>query len=111
VYLAHRSSSVDTGFASILRRHDAAVISLDPHLFREAGAFYDPNAHWLTATDPGEFAKAVRIVRDSGATAFTALVPVGAAIPAARGFIPGDVVPSIEVRPDLTVRAVTYHAA
>jgi hypothetical protein len=50
-------------------------------------------------------------MRDSGATRFTVLVPADQDVPRLAGYVPGDVVHSFPVRPDLTVSAITYHAA
>ena len=47
-------------------RDDEAIISAEPHNFREGGVFYTPGAHWLTATTDRQFREAVRIVRNVG---------------------------------------------
>jgi hypothetical protein len=109
VYLADRTRTVDQGMREVLARHDAAVVSLDPQLFREGGAYYDPHAHWLTATTPDEFRRAVAIIRGAGDRELTALVPVGTPAPSAPGYRRGSRT-RITVRPDLTVEAVRYHA-
>jgi hypothetical protein len=115
VYLTDRSQSVTEGMDVITGAHDGwvadAVISLDPHLFREGGGAFDPSTRWLTATNDRELARAVRVMRDSGATRFTLLVPVDQGAPRLPGYVPGDVVHRVPVRPDLTVSAIIYHAA
>ena len=103
------------GDGSVVDRGDVRfvgqrVISLDPHLFREGGAATTPIAHWLTATDDRELARAVHIMRDARDRGFTILVPEEQRVPRVDGYVPSDVVRGFRVRPDLTIRAVNYHA-
>ena len=37
-------------YETLIARHDQAVVSMEGHLLREGGAFYDADRHWLTAT-------------------------------------------------------------
>ena len=69
----------------IVSRHDDAVISWDADILREAGAFYTPDRHWLTATDGAQLRRAVRIVRDAGDEEFAMLVPNVLELPRTMG--------------------------
>jgi hypothetical protein len=42
------------------------VVSGVAHLFREGGAFYDPDRRWLTATTPSQQDRAAEIARLAG---------------------------------------------
>jgi hypothetical protein len=110
VYLTTRSASVADGFAELLATRPAAVISLDPHLFREAGASFDARARWLTATDRRELAVAARVLQDSGTRSVVVLVPVGTPRPQLAGYEAGGRPRVLEMRPDLRVEAVRYHS-
>ena len=65
-WLSVRSHTVADGMATILARHDELLISRQPHMLREGGAFYDRSAHWLTATDDRELAGPVAVAREAG---------------------------------------------
>ncbi len=66
VWLSERSHSVADGMERILSRHDQAIISTDAHLFREGGAFYQPERHWLTAVTDADLVRAARVVARAG---------------------------------------------
>ncbi|HEY7107532.1 MAG TPA: hypothetical protein VH986_14085 [Acidimicrobiia bacterium] len=106
-WLAERSHTVANGMETLVARHDQAVVSLDAHLLREGGAFYDPDRHWLTAP-PDRLADAVRIVGDAGDTEVAVLAPAGVRLPQeVAGFTRG-ARGSLEVRPGDPVQLAQY---
>ena len=56
--------------ATLARGEPVLSVQL-PHYLREAGAFYSPQARWLTAEIPSERPVAVRILDEAGVDAFT----------------------------------------
>ncbi len=84
-WLSERSHAIADGMETLISRHDQAVVSMEGHLFREGGAFYDPDRHWLTATTGQELRKAVRIVGDAGDTEVAVIAPAGAPLPSRLG--------------------------
>jgi hypothetical protein len=107
-WLSVRSTWVASGMEQIVARHDQAVISGSQHLLREGGAFYDPHAHWLTAS-PGQLGRAARVVRDAGDTEFAYVIGHGQKAPATIGpFAKGTTEQVQFLRPDVTVDVVTY---
>jgi hypothetical protein len=108
-WLAVRSHTVADGMETILARHDELLISRQPHMLREAGAFYDDQRRWLTATDESELRRAVRIADQVGVDEFALIGGADQAAPARLGsFVRGDrqLVPFI--RPDVDLGVVTY---
>jgi hypothetical protein len=81
---------------------------MEGHLFREGGAFYDPDRHWLTATTGQELRKAVRIVGDAGDTEVAVIAPAGAPLPSRLGSFARRAESGLEVRPGERLRVVTY---
>ena len=110
-FLVQRSHSIADGMEAIVARHDAAVISLEPQLLREGGAFYTPERHWLTANGPAQLRRAVRIVQDAGDRELALLVPGGVAAPAAIGGFTRADTQHLRVRPDEPLRVVRYRLA
>lgn len=108
-WLSVRSHTVADGMETILARHDQMLISRQPHMLREGGAFYDADRRWLTATDGSELHRAVRIARDAGVSEFALIGGSDQPAPATldgyeRG--PRQLVPFI--RPDVKLGVVTY---
>ena len=64
--LSVRSHRIADGMSALVARHDAALISTEAHVLREGGAFYEPQRHWLTATDTAQLHRAARIVAGAG---------------------------------------------
>jgi hypothetical protein len=108
-WLSVRSHTVADGMERILARHDEMLISRQPHMLREGGAFYDPERRWLTATDDHELRQAVRIAHEAGVTEFALIGAADQPAPATLdGYLRGDreLVPFI--RPDVKLGVVTY---
>ena len=108
-FLCERSHSIADGMEALVARDDAALISLEPHLLREGGAFYEPGRHWLTATDAAQLRDAVRIVTAAGDRELALVVPGGVSAPASVGGFVRQSTDRIRVRPDESLRVVTYH--
>jgi hypothetical protein len=112
VYLESRTRSVARGAAAMSALlGPQTIVSLDPHLFREQGAWFRAGERRLTAGDPREVARAARVLSDSRTRSFAVVWPEGTPAPRFEGFVPGRDVHAIEVRPDLTVQAAIYHSA
>lgn len=110
-WLSVRSTWVASGMEQIVARHDQAVISGSQHLLREGGAFYDPRAHWLTAS-PAQVDRAARIVHDVGDTEFAYVVGHGQKVPATIGdFTKGRTEQVQFLRSDVTLDVVTYRSS
>jgi hypothetical protein len=108
-WLSARSHGVVHATEAVLDRDDQMVISRDAHFFREAGAFYDPSRHWLTATTPAQLRAAVQIASASGATEFALIDDVPAVAPPKLGGYTrtgSDVI--TYTRDDVRLRATTY---
>ena len=108
-WLSVRSHTVADGMATILARHDEMLISRQPHMLREGGAFYDVDRKWLTATTGVELREAVKIARDSGVREFALIGAADQPAPASvGGYARGgrQLVPFI--RPDVKLGVVTY---
>ncbi len=108
-WLSVRSHTVADGMATILARDDEMLISRQTHMLREAGAFYDVDRKWLTATTAPELRRAVAIARASGVREFALIGGSDQAAPASIGeYRRGarELVPFI--RPDVAVSVVTY---
>lgn len=111
-WLSVRSHTVADGMETILGRHDEMLISRQPHMFREGGAFYTADRKWLTATNDDDLRRAVRIAREVGATEFALIGGADQRGPARLGdYERGDreLVPFI--RPDVKVGLITYQLA
>ena len=108
-WLSVRSTWVASGMATIVARHDQAIVSGSQHLLREGGAFYDPNAHWLTAAPGAQLDRAVHIVHDAGDTEFAYIVSHGAKAPATIGAFHKGTTEQVQfLRSDVTLDVVTY---
>ena len=80
-FLVERSHSIADGMETLVDRNDEALISLDPHVLREGGAFYEARHHWLTAGDFTELRKAVRIVTAAGDRELALVLPASVTPP------------------------------
>jgi len=67
-YLEIRSNQGAHAADTIAALHDDVVVSRFAHLFREAGAQYTPERHWLTALSDQDLARATAIARSHDAT-------------------------------------------
>jgi len=108
-WLSVRSHTVADGMETILARHDEMLISRQTHMLREAGAFYDVDRKWLTATDGTELRDAVAIAREFGVREFALIGGADQPAPASiGGYERGgrQLVPFI--RPDVKLGVVTY---
>lgn len=108
-WLSVRSNTVADGMATIVARDDQMLISRQTHMLREAGAFYDADRKWLTATTGDELADAVAIARESGVREFALIGGADQPAPALIGdYQRGarELVPFI--RPDAKVSVTTY---
>jgi hypothetical protein len=111
-FVVQRSNSIADGTHEILAAGAPAVVSLDPHFFREAGADFDPDAHWLTADSTAELWRAGAILADAGDRAFTLVAPGDLAVPTRiGGFVADGRGRTIVTRPGESLQVVEYHAA
>jgi len=111
-WLSVRSHTVADGMRTILARDDQLLISRQPHMLREGGAFYDPQRQWLTATDDRELRQAVEVAHEAGVTEFALIGGADQPAPAnLDGYVRGgrELVPFI--RPDVKLGVVTYRLA
>ncbi|MEX1006547.1 MAG: hypothetical protein WD271_01730 [Acidimicrobiia bacterium] len=107
-WLSERSHAVADGIETLVDRHDQAVISLEGHLLREGGAFYEPNRHWLTAVSDEQLRRAARIVEGAGDREVAVVAPTGRKLPGRLGrFSRVDTQP-LEIRRILRLQVVTY---
>lgn len=109
IWLGVRTHTNAQGIETILARHDEVLIARHAQFFREVGAFYDPDRHWLTAATDDQLDKAVRIARESGARELAMIGPEGQATPRSIGGYtrgPRQLVPF--TRPDVRVQVTTY---
>ena len=109
VWLSVRSHTIADGMETILARHDEMLISRQPHMLREVGAFYDLDRKWLTATTDSHLADAVAIARESGVKEFALIGGADQPAPAQLGgYRRGSrqLVPFL--RPDVKLGVVTY---
>ena len=107
-WLSVRSHAVADGMETLVARHDQAVVSMEGHLLREGGAFYDPDRHWLTATTGQELRKAVGIVRAAGDTEVAVIAPAAERVPARLGGFVRNGERGLEIRPGERLRVLTY---
>jgi hypothetical protein len=107
-WLSQRSHWVADGTEAIIARHDAALISGEAHVMREGGAFYDPSRHWLTATDPAQFRRALSIVDRAGDDEFGYIVADGKELPMTLGGYHRHGVELVRFLPGYTLRIGTY---
>lgn len=109
-FVVVRSHSIADGTATVL---DAApaVVSMDPHFFREAGARYDPEAHWLTAESQAELRRAVAVLAGAGDARFAVVAPPSTELPDTVGGFRAGPVRVVVTRPGESLHVRTYRAA
>jgi hypothetical protein len=108
-WLSVRSNTVADGMATIVARHDEMLISRQPHMLREAGAFYDGHDKWLSATDDAQLRDAVAIARDAGIHEFALIGGSDQAAPASiGGYRRGGRELVAFIRPDVKLSVTTY---
>jgi hypothetical protein len=108
-WLSVRSHGVAAAFETIVARHDQAVISGEAHVLREGGAFYEPGAHWLTATSDAQLRAAVRIVSAAGDREFGYIVTAGRPAPEELGgYVRSGTQRVAFLRSDVALEIVTY---
>ena len=111
-WLSVRSTWVASGMEKIVDRHDQAVIAGTQHLLREGGAFYDADAHWLTAAPGDQLDRAVQFLHDAGDTEFAYVVGHGTRVPATLGAFHKVETEQVQfLRSDVTLDVVTYRAS
>jgi hypothetical protein len=109
-WLSVRSHGVASAFEVIVARHDQAVISGEAHVLREGGAFYEAEAHWLTATSNRQLHAAVRVVRNAGDREFAYVIGDGARAPRAiDGFVRVGTQHVAFLGPNVPLEIVEYH--
>jgi hypothetical protein len=109
VWLGQRTHTNVNGIETILARHDEVLIARHAQLFREVGAFYEPDRHWLTASTDDQLADAVRVARESGAREFATIGPEGQTNPKALGGYTRGATQLVPfTRSDVRVQVTTY---
>jgi len=99
-WLSVRSHAVADAMEVIARPTSGVVISQEPHVLREGGAFYSPSRRWLTAVGGRELHRAFHVAAESGVRVVTLVGVVGRSRPASvsgfdrgrstrREFLPG----------------------
>jgi hypothetical protein len=111
VWLGQRSHSIADGMEALVARHDQAVVSVEGHLLREGGAFYEPGRHWLTAPTVDDLPRAADIVRDAGDTELAVVAPGGVRLPRRLAGWQAAGEDALTIRPGEALRVVTYRAA
>jgi len=108
VWLSERSRSVADGMERILSRHDQAIVSTDAHLFREGGAFYEPDRHWLTAVTDADLVRAARVVARAGDHEVAVVGSADRTFPRHLAAFTRGRSQRLEVLPGTPLRVVTY---
>jgi hypothetical protein len=108
LWLSQRSHAVASAMQTIQRSDGSVLVSREAHLLREGGAFYDPDARWLTATSDGDLRRAAAIASDVHAPALRVVGVAGRPFPATIGAWSRDGRQRVEFLPGLDVVVVTY---
>jgi len=93
---------------TIPRDDGSVLVSREAHLLREGGAFYSPDARWLTATTDGDLRRAATIASDVHAPALRVVGIAGETFPATIGGWTRGSRERVEFLPGLDVVVVTY---
>jgi hypothetical protein len=110
-WLTVRSHTVADGVAAILSRHDEMLIARPAHFLREAGAFYDADRKWLTATTSDELLDAVAIAEKTGTREFAVIDAPDRRPPRQLGTYERRATELVSfIRPDVRVSITTYRA-
>ena len=75
-WMVIRTHAIDDAATQIAARPEPMVVSTWSHLFREGGAYYDPERRWLTAETREQLDRALEIARAEGLDTI-AIVSVG----------------------------------
>ena len=108
VWLSQRSHAVASAMQTISRDDGSVLVSREAHLLREGGAFYSPDARWLTATTDGDLRRAATIASDVHAPALRVVGIAGETFPATIGGWTRGSRERVEFLPGLDVVVVTY---
>jgi hypothetical protein len=73
------------GIRAVLAHGEPVLAVQLPHLLREGGAFYRPDARWLTAETRAELPRAVAILDETGTPGFTLVSRTPSGAPRALG--------------------------
>jgi len=86
VFMHNRSHDLAHGWAQLSSVHADVVVSEIPPLFREMGAYYRDDAHWLTVHDKAQLATAATIAEHHDARSLAVLLPDGDRVPSITGW-------------------------
>lgn len=109
LWLGERSHSIADAMVEVRQLSQPVVVSDVTHLFREGGAFYDPDRRWLTATDPSQLDHAAEVVRLAGYAEFALITDDSEQPREFEGYRRG-ATQKIELFSDLPLRVTTYEA-
>jgi hypothetical protein len=84
-WMSVRTHGFGNAAAAVDRIHGPVLVTDLPHFLREAGAFYTPDRHWLTAETGAEVKPALRVLERSGAGGFTLVTRFPTGAPATMG--------------------------
>jgi hypothetical protein len=85
-WMAVRTHTVDQAMSEVAALPEPMVISTWSHLFREAGAYYEPDRRWLTAETREQLDRALEIARAEGLDTIAILSVGTAAIDPGPGY-------------------------
>ena len=109
--LSQRSHTVADAMTAIETHDGTVLVSREPHVLREGGAFYDAEARWLTATTPRNLASAGEIATDVDAPALRVVSIEGRKVPATIGEWQRARRSRVEFVPGVYLNVVTYTRA
>ena len=109
LWLHERSHSIADAVTSVQRLPQPVVVSDVAHLFREGGAFYDRDRHWLTAVTASQQDRAAEIVRLAGYDEFAFITLNGGPPRQFQGYRAG-ATETIQLFSDVDLRVTTYDA-
>lgn len=107
-WLSVRSHAVADAMERLVVRHDESVLSLEAHLLREGGAFFDGDRRWLTAIDAGQVDEAVRVLRRAGVRQVAVITRAGSPRPDALGPFRRGAADGLELLPGVRFTITTY---
>jgi hypothetical protein len=85
-WMVVRTHTVDRAMGDVAALPQPMVISTWSHLFREAGAYYNPDRRWLTAETREQLDRALEIARAEGLDTIAILSVGDAAIDPGPGY-------------------------
>lgn len=107
-WLSVRSHDVADAMEQLVARNDEAVLSLEAHLLREGGAFYNGDRQWLTATNDHEVDEAVQVLRRAGVHHVAVIRLAGLGSPAALGPFQREGSTRLELLPGVQFTVTSY---